>query len=117
MRMLVVLGTVTVMGSGVALASAQADPKVVSRGRSLYMQHCASCHGPDGRGETPVGKALKIRSLLDPRWAADDAPAAIAKAVREGAPGMPAMASKLSAAEIEAVAKATQELAARSAAP
>jgi len=59
MRMLVVLGTVTVMGSGVALASAQADPKVVSRGRSLYMQHCASCHGPDGKGAGPAAPALK----------------------------------------------------------
>jgi mono/diheme cytochrome c family protein len=86
-------------------------------GAALYQTKCASCHGPDGRGDTPVGKALKIRSLLEPRWAADDAPAAIAKLVREGAPGMPAMASKLSAAEIEAVAKATRDLARSAAAP
>ncbi len=88
-------------------SAATAEPD----GAALYRTKCSSCHGPDGRGETPVGKALKIRSLLEPRWAADDAAAAIVKAVREGAPGMPAMASKLSAAEIEAVAKATQDLA------
>ena len=86
-------------------------------GAALYKTKCASCHGPDGRGETPVGKALKVQSLLEPRWAADDAPAAIAKAVREGAPGMPALASKLSPAEIEAVAKATQDLAKAAQAP
>jgi mono/diheme cytochrome c family protein len=97
----------------VASSAAAADPD----GAALYQTKCASCHGADGRGDTPVGKALKIRSLLEPRWAAPDAVTAIAKAVREGAPGMPPMASKLSAAEIEAVAKATQELAARSKAP
>ena len=96
-----------------ATSAAAAEPD----GAALYKTKCASCHGPDGRGDTPVGKALKIRSLLEPRWAADDAPAAIAKTVREGAQGMPAMASKLSAAEIEAVAKATRDLARTATAP
>ena len=97
----------------VASSAAAAEPD----GAALYQAKCASCHGADGRGDTPVGKALKIRSLLEPRWAAADAATAIAKAVREGVPGMPPMASKLSPEEIDAVAKATQELAARSAAP
>lgn len=97
----------------VASSGAAAEPD----GAALYQTKCASCHGADGRGNTPVGKALEIRSLLEPRWAAADAATAIAKVVREGAPGMPPMASKLSPAEIDAVAKATQELAARSAAP
>jgi mono/diheme cytochrome c family protein len=96
-----------------AAGAAAAEPD----GAAVFKAKCASCHGPDGKGETPVGKALKVQSLLDPRWAADDAPAAIAKAVREGVPGMPAMASKLSAAEIEAVAKATQDLARAAQAP
>jgi mono/diheme cytochrome c family protein len=96
-----------------ATSAAAAEPD----GAALYKAKCASCHGLDGRGETPVGKALKLGSLLEPRWAADDAPAAIAKAVREGVPGMPAMASKLSAAEIEAVAKATHDLAKAAQAP
>ena len=96
-----------------ATSAAAAEPD----GAALFKTKCASCHGPDGKGETPVGKALKVKSLLDPRWAADDAPAAIAKAVREGVPGMPGMEAKLSAAEIEAVAKATQELARAAQAP
>jgi mono/diheme cytochrome c family protein len=96
-----------------ASSAAAAEPD----GAALYNTKCASCHGPDGRGDTPVGKALKIGSLLEPRWAADDAPAAIAKAVREGVPGMPALGSKLTAAEIEAVAKATHDLAKAAHAP
>jgi mono/diheme cytochrome c family protein len=100
-----------------SLALAAGAAAVEPDGAAVFKAKCASCHGPDGKGETPVGKALKVQSLLDPRWAADDAPAAIAKAVREGVPGMPAMASKLSAAEIEAVAKATQDLARAAQAP
>ncbi len=30
---------------------------------ALYKQKCASCHGADGKGETPVGKMYKLRDL------------------------------------------------------
>jgi mono/diheme cytochrome c family protein len=32
-------------------------------GESLYKTKCAACHGPDGKGETAVGKASKLRDL------------------------------------------------------
>ncbi len=32
-------------------------------GESLYQAKCASCHGADGKGETPVGKMYKLRAL------------------------------------------------------
>ncbi len=32
-------------------------------GESLYKAKCASCHGADGKGETPVGKMYKLRDL------------------------------------------------------
>jgi len=28
-------------------------------GAALYKAKCASCHGAEGKGDTPVGKALK----------------------------------------------------------
>ncbi len=33
---------------------------------SLYKTKCAACHGPDGKGETAMGKANKLRDLASP---------------------------------------------------
>ena len=30
---------------------------------AIYKSKCASCHGPDGSGQTAVGKAMHIRDL------------------------------------------------------
>ncbi len=47
--------------AGIALLSmpARAD----SSAEATYKAKCAACHGPDGKGETTVGKANKIRDL------------------------------------------------------
>jgi mono/diheme cytochrome c family protein len=30
----------------------------VEKGQAIYQKHCLACHGAQGRGETPMGKAL-----------------------------------------------------------
>lgn len=35
------------------------EPPGVAAGKRLYLQHCAACHGLDGRGAGPVVSALK----------------------------------------------------------
>jgi len=30
---------------------------------AVYKSKCAMCHGADGKGETPTGKALKLKDL------------------------------------------------------
>lgn len=30
----------------------------------VYKAKCAMCHGPDAKGETPTGKAMKVPNLL-----------------------------------------------------
>jgi mono/diheme cytochrome c family protein len=102
---------VAVLVAGTALAADAPD------GAALYAAKCATCHGVDGKGDTPVGKAMKVKSLLIPKWAADDAVEKVAAAIRDGVPGMPPMAAALSEAEIEAVAKATKDMAAAAAKP
>jgi len=32
----------------------------------LYKSKCASCHGADGKGETAMGKNLKLKDLASP---------------------------------------------------
>jgi len=32
-------------------------------GTALYKTKCSACHGPDGKGETTIGKANKLRDL------------------------------------------------------
>ena len=33
-----------------------AGPEAVARGRALYTEHCANCHGPKGKGDGPDAK-------------------------------------------------------------
>ncbi len=79
-------------------------------GAALYRKACANCHGADGRGDTPVGRILKVESLDDSKWKGTEAQAQIEKAIRDGVPGMPGAADKFTAAEITALARATQAL-------
>ena len=46
-----------ILFSSAVLASAQ------SGGKSIFASKCALCHGPDGRGNTSIGKSLKIADL------------------------------------------------------
>ena len=35
-------------------------------GDAVYKAKCAACHGPDGAGQTPTGKSLKVRDIRSP---------------------------------------------------
>ncbi len=59
-------------------------------GAALYKAKCVACHGADGKGGTPMGKALKVKSL-----AGTSLPAAeIEKIVAQGKPGTKMVAVK-----------------------
>lgn len=51
---------------------------------ALWTQHCAKCHGPEGRGDTNMGKKLKIRDYTAEAVQAQFTDDAIAKAIKEG---------------------------------
>ena len=71
------------------LASAEAR----DRGRGLYLEHCALCHGErgDGRGRRR-NLSSRPRDFTDHRWRDDTSPLEVYHAVREGVHGtaMPA---------------------------
>src|SRR5450432_1153258 len=35
---------------------------------ALFQQRCAKCHGTDGRGDTPSGRALGAPDFTDENW-------------------------------------------------
>jgi mono/diheme cytochrome c family protein len=45
-------------------ASAQAGK--AEEGQKLFEVNCAKCHGPDGSGNTPIGKAVGAKDLRAP---------------------------------------------------
>ena len=69
-------------------------------GAATYKTKCAPCHGPDGSGQTPVGKSLKVRDLRSPE-VQKLSDAEITRVLADGKGKMPA--SKLAAADIKAV--------------
>ena len=71
-------------------------------GAAIYKARCASCHGPDGGGMTPMGKSLKLRDLRssDVQKQTD---AELHTLTADGKGKMPAYKARLSAAEITAL--------------
>jgi mono/diheme cytochrome c family protein len=69
-----------------------------------FKAKCASCHGPDGKGETAMGKSMKVKDLgsADVQAMSDaDLTAAIAK----GKKPMPGYEGKLTADQIADLVK------------
>jgi len=54
-----------VMGATViaALLSLTVSSRADEAAEKLYKAKCAACHGADGKGETAIGKANKMRDL------------------------------------------------------
>jgi cytochrome c oxidase cbb3-type subunit III len=76
----------------------------------LYATKCAACHGPDGSGNTPVGKTLKIKDFRDPdsqKMTDDELTTLIAK----GKDKMPANEKTLKPDQIKALVGYVHELA------
>jgi mono/diheme cytochrome c family protein len=67
-----------------------------------YKAKCASCHGPDGSGQTAVGKSMKIRDLRSAE-VQKQADADLEKIITDGKGKMPAYKAKLSVADISSL--------------
>ena len=81
-------------------------------GAAVYKAKCASCHGADGSGNTPVGKSLKVRDLRSPevQKLSDDE---LTKVIADGKGKMPGYAKKLSAEQIKALAATIRAMASK----
>jgi mono/diheme cytochrome c family protein len=98
---------ILVVGFGAPRVAAQ-EPD----GAALYKQHCRTCHGAQG---VPSARMLtlypKLQSLADSAYLATLSVDSVAAVTRSGVGDMKPYAEKLSAAEIEAVARYVMTLA------
>lgn len=77
---------------------------------ALWKQHCQKCHGETGKGDTKVGKNLKVGDYTDPKVQEKFTDEEAVKAIRDGVTvndkeKMKPYGEKLKAAEIEALVK------------
>jgi mono/diheme cytochrome c family protein len=63
MRIRSLTGIATIAALAVAAAAKEPvyDPVLAEVGKPLYLRHCASCHGREGRGDGPAQVALVKR--------------------------------------------------------
>jgi len=91
----------------VALAASAggSDPGAVN-----FEMHCATCHAPNGSGDTVVGKSVKIPDLRSPA-VQSQSDAQLAEIIANGKGAMPSFKSNLSTDEIDALVKHVHQLA------
>ena len=82
---------------GLVAAAEEASP------RSLYVQHCASCHGGNGKAQSSRGRKLEAVDLTSADVQAMGT-ARIIRAITNGRVGMPGFKKKLSRKQIAQVA-------------
>ena len=71
-------------------------------GAAIFKAKCAMCHGPDGTGQTAMGKSLKIRSFASAE-VQKQTDAELINIVTNGKGKMLAYKGKLTAEEIKTV--------------
>lgn len=57
------IGTIAIAAAVAAFTFGSAPAQAQTGGEALYKTKCAGCHGPDGKGQTTMGKANNIRDL------------------------------------------------------
>ena len=68
-------------------------------GKALFGSKCAVCHGPDGKGQSAMGKKLGVKDLTTTKLSAGDIEATVLK----GKGKMTPFEGRLSAEEVKAV--------------
>jgi cbb3-type cytochrome c oxidase subunit III len=118
-KLILVISALTLIACGKkpeadATASAAAAPAAIS-GETLFAEKgCATCHGAQGKGDGPVGAALKPkpRNFADAKWKFGFDLASVVKTINNGSPGtgMAPYKGVLTDAEITAVAEHVRKL-------
>jgi cytochrome c6 len=86
----------------VAVLFLLATPVRAQEGAALFKAKCAPCHGADGKGDTSMGKVLKVRDLgsTDVQKETD---AQMTGIINDGKGKMPGYKAKLTDAQIKSL--------------
>jgi mono/diheme cytochrome c family protein len=74
--------------------------------KQLFRQHCASCHGLDGKAQTSKGKFSHARDLADSTWQDDVTDERIFNSIMNGRNvrgNMPAFSDRFSEAQVNSL--------------
>jgi mono/diheme cytochrome c family protein len=72
------------LGAVIAIAFTLAVPALAADGKALYEQHCAKCHGKDGKGETKMGQKMGAKDYTTAKAWEGLTDAAAIKSVTDG---------------------------------
>jgi cytochrome c6 len=98
-----------VLGILLVLSAAMAAAQGAAAGKTIFASKCALCHGPDGKGNTSIGKSLKIADLhSDVVQKMSDAD--LKTVVTNGKNKMPPFKGKLTDAQMDQVIGYIREL-------
>ena len=78
-------------------------PITETEAANLYSIRCASCHGAEGKGDSPLGRTLHLSDLSTREWQEKTSDKDIEKVIVQGRGQMPAF--KLSEPERKALVK------------
>ena len=92
-----------VAGGFLAATLAAAGPTGAQEAAELYKDRCLACHGETGKGDTPVGPALRVPDLSDAKGMARITDAQMTELILKGSKSMPGFASLLTPAEVQAL--------------
>ena len=74
-----------------------------------YKAKCATCHGPDGKGDTAMGKTMKVKDLGSAE-VQKQSDADVATIIEKGKKPMPGYEGKLTKEQIDSVVKYVRSL-------
>jgi cytochrome c6 len=81
-------------------------------GAAIFKAKCATCHGPDGSGNTAVGKSLKVADLRSAE-VQKKSDAELTQSIAEGKGNMPGFKSTATEDEIHAIVMFVRTLASK----